>query len=186
VFTETLRKYQVLPFLDRVCSSDYKLPAPTGNGTITLPAGTCVYIPILSIHHDPMYLRKPDKFDREHFTEENKRSRPNFTYIPFGDGPRMCIGKDRHLSVPCMSLVFGVTENSYYPFYASKPFSLVQRHAHLKKMKDVRVFLKQAGLCLENCIQVVLWSFKTEHTTDNITSFVNFSNICSSLYPWSA
>jgi hypothetical protein len=52
VFTETLRKYPILPFLDRISCSNYELPAPTGNGTITLPAGTGVYIPVFALHHD--------------------------------------------------------------------------------------------------------------------------------------
>jgi len=99
MFTETLRKYPVAPFLDRTCCTDYKLPAPTGNGTITLPAGTGICIPILGLHHDPKYFSEPEKFDPNRFTEENKRSRPNYTYIPFGEGPRMCIGKFRHLHV---------------------------------------------------------------------------------------
>jgi cytochrome P450 family 6 len=95
VFTETLRKYPPLPFLDRKCCSDYELPAPNGNGTITLPAGTGVYIPVLALHYDPTYFPEPEKFDPDRFTEQNNRSRPNYTYIPFGEGPRMCIGKDR-------------------------------------------------------------------------------------------
>jgi cytochrome P450 family 6 len=97
VFTETLRKYPVLSFLDRRCCSDYELPAPTGNGTITLPAGIAIYIPVLALHHDPTYFPDPEKFDPERFTEEKKHSRPNYTYIPFGEGPRMCIGKDRYI-----------------------------------------------------------------------------------------
>jgi cytochrome P450 family 6 len=97
VFTETLRKYPIVPFLERMCCSDYELPAPTGNGTITLPADTGVYIPVLALHYEPTYFPEPDKFDPDRFTEENKHSRPNYTYIPFGEGPRMCLGKDRHL-----------------------------------------------------------------------------------------
>jgi cytochrome P450 len=95
VFTETLRKYPSLPFLERKCCSDYELPAPNGNGTITLPAGTGVYIPAFGLHYDPTYVPEPEKFDPARFTEQNKRSRPNYTYIPFGEGPRMCIGKGR-------------------------------------------------------------------------------------------
>jgi cytochrome P450 len=99
VFTETLRKYPTLPFLDRISCSDYELPASNGTGKITLPAGTGVYIPVLALHYDPTYFPKPEKFDPDRFTEENKQSRPKYTYMPFGEGPRMCIGKDRNTSV---------------------------------------------------------------------------------------
>jgi cytochrome P450 family 6 len=95
MFTETLRKYPVVTFLDRMCSSDYTLPSASGNGTVILPKGTGVYIPILALHHDPQYFPDPDKFDPERFTEENKQNRPNYTYLPFGEGPRMCIGKNK-------------------------------------------------------------------------------------------
>jgi len=92
VFTETLRKYPILPFLDRTCFSDYELPSPSENGTITLPAGTGVFVSVLGIQYDPQYFPEPEIFDPERFTEENKRSRPKYAYIPFGEGLRMCIG----------------------------------------------------------------------------------------------
>jgi len=92
VFTETLRKYPILPFLDRMCFSDYELPSPSGNGTITLPAGTGIIVSVLGIQYDPQYFPEPEIFDPERFTEENKRSRPKYAYIPFGEGLRMCIG----------------------------------------------------------------------------------------------
>ena len=96
VFTETLRKYQILvfPLLDRLSCSDYELPAPKGKGTVTLPAGTGVFIPIFVLHHDKTYYPEPEKFDPDRFTEENINSRPKYTYIPFGEGPRICVGKD--------------------------------------------------------------------------------------------
>ena len=97
MFTETQRKYPTFMFLDRITCSDYELPAPNGNGTITLPTGTGVYIPVFALHYDPTYFPEPEKFDPDRFTEENKHSRPNYTYMPFGEGPRMCLGKDRHL-----------------------------------------------------------------------------------------
>jgi len=97
MFTETLRKYPILPFLDRKCCIDYELPAPTGNRTTKLPVGIGVYIPVFGTHYNPNYFPEPEKFDPDRFTEEKKRSRPNYTYLPFGEGPRMCIGKDRHL-----------------------------------------------------------------------------------------
>ena len=106
VFTETLRKYPTFPFLDRITCCDYKLPAPNGNGTIILPAGTGVYIPVYALHHDKTYYPQPEKFDPDRFTEENINSRPKYTYIPFGEGPRMCIGKGRYLIVPSKNFRF--------------------------------------------------------------------------------
>jgi cytochrome P450 family 6 len=92
LFTETLRKYPIVPFVERKCCIDYELPAPTGTGTITLPAGIGVYIPVLGFHFDPTYFPEPEKFDPDRFTEENNNRRPSFTFLPFGEGPRMCIG----------------------------------------------------------------------------------------------
>ena len=85
--------FPVLPFLDRKCMSDYDMCAPTGKGTIRIPAGTGVYIPLLGLHYDPEYYPEPNKFDPERFSEENKQKRPNYTHMPFGEGPRLCIGK---------------------------------------------------------------------------------------------
>ncbi|KAJ9594231.1 hypothetical protein L9F63_014391 [Diploptera punctata] len=93
VLYETLRKYPVLGVIDRVCVSDYDLPGPSGKGIFTLKAGTSVYIPLCGIHSDPEFYPNPDKFDPERFTEENKSKRHNYAYFPFGEGPRICIGK---------------------------------------------------------------------------------------------
>lgn len=94
VISETLRKYPVVPFLDRVPVNDYVIPDPSGKDTqfVTLRKGTPVYLPVMGIHHDPQYYPEPERFDPERFTEENKKSRPHFTYLPFGEGPRNCIG----------------------------------------------------------------------------------------------
>lgn len=54
--------------------------------------GTKITIPISSLHYDEKYFPNPEKYDPERFSEENKESIQKFTYLPFGSGPRMCIG----------------------------------------------------------------------------------------------
>lgn len=61
------------------------------NGNV-LPKGTGVLISVLGFHRDPEFFPDPLKFDPERFTDENKSTRPNLAYLPFGDGPRICIG----------------------------------------------------------------------------------------------
>ncbi|VEN42421.1 unnamed protein product [Callosobruchus maculatus] len=88
VVYEALRKYPALPFLFRMCSKTYTIP----DTDITVEEGTRVFIPALGIHYDPEFYPDPEKFDPERFSEENKATRPNFTWLPFGEGPRICIG----------------------------------------------------------------------------------------------
>jgi cytochrome P450 len=78
--SETLKKYPILPFLERKCCSDYELPVPNRKRKITLTAGTGVNIPILALHYHPTYFPEPEKIDPGRFTEENKHSIPNFTH----------------------------------------------------------------------------------------------------------
>ncbi|PSN29110.1 Cytochrome P450 6j1, partial [Blattella germanica] len=85
--------YPPIAFLDRLCSEDYELPDPSGKGKLILPKGTGIFIPVLGIHYDPEFYPEPEKFDPERFTEDNKQNRPHFAYLPFGNGPRICIGK---------------------------------------------------------------------------------------------
>lgn len=86
---ETLRKYPFTPTLNRLAAENYKFT----NHDLVIEKGMNVTIPIHGIHYDPEFYPDPYKYDPERFTEENKSSRPLCTFLSFGDGPRMCIGK---------------------------------------------------------------------------------------------
>lgn len=88
VIQETLRKYPPAPLLSRRCGYKYQIPG----SKVELPAGMRVIIPIYGLHHDPDYYPDPGTFNPERFTDENKRTRHPYTYLPFGEGPRNCIG----------------------------------------------------------------------------------------------
>lgn len=61
------------------------------DGGIVEP-GIPVIIPSSAIHFDPKYYPNPDKFDPERFNDENKRNIHPSTHLPFGMGPRICVG----------------------------------------------------------------------------------------------
>jgi cytochrome P450 family 6 len=94
LLTETLRKVPVLPLLDRVAGSDYVIPGTN----ITIEKGTTVYTPLLGLHMDSNVFPDPEHYDPERFNEENRKTRHPFMYLPFGEGPKYCLGR---LSVLC-------------------------------------------------------------------------------------
>ncbi|KAJ3654761.1 hypothetical protein Zmor_013929 [Zophobas morio] len=85
---EALRKYPVLSFLDRRCSSDYQIPGTD----VVLKKGTAVFISGWGLHYDSNYYPNPEVYDPMRFTEENMKTRPEYTFLAFGSGPRNCIG----------------------------------------------------------------------------------------------
>ncbi|XP_077276291.1 putative cytochrome P450 6a13 [Temnothorax americanus] len=88
VFKETLRKYPPVTVLMRQSMSSY-----TFDGTkVSVPKNQRIWIPAYAIQRDPSIYPKPDVFDPERFNEEAVRSRHPMAYLPFGDGPRNCIG----------------------------------------------------------------------------------------------
>uniref|UniRef100_A0A1B6DT56 Cytochrome P450 n=1 Tax=Clastoptera arizonana TaxID=38151 RepID=A0A1B6DT56_9HEMI len=86
---ETLRRYASLPTLSRKCVKKYQIPGTD----VVIDEGVKVLIPIREIHHDPLFYPDPYKFNPERFSPEEVASRTGFTYLPFGEGPRICIGK---------------------------------------------------------------------------------------------
>ncbi|KAJ8728454.1 hypothetical protein PYW08_016839 [Mythimna loreyi] len=94
VVSEVLRLWPAGVALDRVCDKDYNLGKPNDKAEkdYIIRKGTPIMIPIFGFHRDPQYYPNPTKFDPERFSEENKHKIPMFAYMPFGVGPRNCIG----------------------------------------------------------------------------------------------
>ncbi|XP_071635093.1 cytochrome P450 9e2-like [Temnothorax longispinosus] len=79
VISETLRMYPPTILTDRLCAKRYELP-PSRPGCKNFTSRSGVNFP------------NPDKFNPERFSEENKDKILPYTYLPFGYGPRKCIG----------------------------------------------------------------------------------------------
>ncbi|KAJ8382747.1 hypothetical protein SKAU_G00035250 [Synaphobranchus kaupii] len=94
---------QELKYLDMVISEALRLYPPgfrfareveqdcTLNGQF-LPKGVTLEIPAGYLHYDPQHWPEPEKFNPERFTAEARASRHPFVYLPFGAGPRSCVG----------------------------------------------------------------------------------------------
>jgi cytochrome P450 len=86
VIQEGLRLYPPFWMIDRMAVADDKV------GDLVIPRGSMVIVYVYGAHHAPRYWENPENFDTERFTKANEKSRTPFTYLPFGGGPRGCIG----------------------------------------------------------------------------------------------
>ncbi|XP_071823155.1 cytochrome P450 3A24-like [Apostichopus japonicus] len=59
---------------------------------LLIPEGFRVYVPVYAIHHDPEIWDNPEEFRPERFNKENRSKIHPVSWLPFGDGPRSCIG----------------------------------------------------------------------------------------------
>ncbi|CAH0560000.1 unnamed protein product [Brassicogethes aeneus] len=89
VVDETLRLYPAFPIMPRICNKPYQVPGTD----LVLEDGTLCMVAMMGVHRDPDLWPEPEIFDPNRFTKENKATRPSCAYMPFGDGPRVCIGK---------------------------------------------------------------------------------------------
>ncbi|XP_023298808.2 cytochrome P450 6a9-like [Lucilia cuprina] len=89
VMAETLRLYTVLPILNRSCLEDYVVP---GHPNLVIKKGMPIIIPIGAIHRDEKYYPEPLKFNPDNFTPDKVAERDSVLWLPFGEGPRNCIG----------------------------------------------------------------------------------------------
>jgi cytochrome P450 len=86
VIQEALRLYPPFWMVDRMALADDRV------GDLAIPRGSTIVVFIYGAHHSPQYWENPESFDPERFTKANEKLHRPFTYLPFGAGPRGCIG----------------------------------------------------------------------------------------------
>lgn len=81
-----MRLYPPAPVVVRAAIRDVYL------GNELIRAGSPTYIPVYAIHRHQLLWDEPDTFDPDRFVPEAVKARHRFAYLPFGAGPRICIG----------------------------------------------------------------------------------------------
>lgn len=86
LFDETLRLYPPVHATSRSAIAEDRI------GGVRVPAGAMISISPYVTHRNPHLWPDPERFDPERFTPEAVAARHRFAYLPFGGGPRICIG----------------------------------------------------------------------------------------------
>ena len=87
VLDEAMRLYPPVPLIARVPQADVQL------GGHRIPAGSLIFMSQWVVHRDPRWYDDPETFDPDRMARQQVNERPQYSHIPFGAGPRICIGK---------------------------------------------------------------------------------------------
>lgn len=126
ILYEVLRLYPSIPMLNRIVTKDTRL------GDIILPAGTRVAIPIIHVQQDSQLWGEDAKeFNPQRFSEGiSKATKNQGLYVPFGWGPRTCIGQNFAMLEVKMALTLILQNFSIElsPSYTHSPFAVLTLH----------------------------------------------------------
>jgi cytochrome P450 len=86
VLAEAMRLYPPVWILPRLAQGDDEI------GGYHVPAGADVLVSPYTLHRHPEYWPDPLRFDPDRFDPDRSAGRPRYAYIPFGAGPRFCVG----------------------------------------------------------------------------------------------
>jgi len=121
VIQESMRLYPPVPIMSRQCVADATLDGRA------VPAGTSIIMPIYAIHRHARRWEEPDAFMPERFAATNDAAIPRYQYMPFGAGPRVCIGQVFAMMEAVVMLATFIQRSQFTPVegYDPKPIARV-------------------------------------------------------------
>ena len=113
-----------------MCSKDFTLKFD--DKVLEVKKDTMIWFAVAGFHQDPKYFPNPTKFDPERFNEKNSSKINKDAYLPFGIGPRNCIGSrfalmevKAVLYYMLLNFSFDVSEKTSIPLVLEKlPFAV--------------------------------------------------------------
>ena len=114
VVTEALRIYPPAWGFGREALADCEI------GGYAIPAGTTIIISPWVLHRDPRYFEHPTEFRPERWSGDFARQLPRFAYIPFGGGPRICIG-NRFAMMEMILILATVAQRYRLQWHGARP-----------------------------------------------------------------
>jgi cytochrome P450 family 9 len=141
VINEALRKWPAFHGIARHCTKDYELKDDETGKSWKIKKGIDILVPFDSMCRDERFFSNPEKFDPERFNDENKKSTWNAIFIPFGLGPRMCIGS-RYALIELKLITYKLLSNFKVYENSKTPTKLTLSKGISGYVEDVFVDLK--------------------------------------------
>jgi cytochrome P450 len=117
VLQEAMRLYPPAALIVRAARRDVKL------GDEHIKAGTTVYVPVYAVHRHERLWRDPNHFDPSRFDPEVGETRDRYAYLPFGAGPRICIGQSfaQKEAIAVLATLLGALQLRLRPGHRPEP-----------------------------------------------------------------
>ncbi|CAG0895014.1 unnamed protein product [Cyprideis torosa] len=177
IIHEALRLYPSLTTLERTAVAD------TSIGGMKIPKGQVIQIPVWAIQHSPEYFEDPEKFDPDRWGPDRKNNIQPFTWLPFGQGNRNCIGMRFGLEEAKICLAKWILAFKFEKVPKSKDKLVFVKHPFLAVPSDVHVKFVCRDLaankeCQEKLYDEVSVKYYQFVSTGNISLLHEMVNEC--------
>jgi cytochrome P450 len=137
VIKESMRLYPPAWGLSREAAEECEI------GGYRVPAGTQLFIVLWVLHRDPRYFEDPETFHPERWEDGSAKRTPKYAYLPFGAGPRLCIGSSFAMTEAI--LLLATVAKSFRLKLASEQPVIPQPSVTLRPGGGMRMVLKRTS-----------------------------------------